>query len=256
MNLTLLKPLVFFDIESTGISTSKDRIIELYFIKLNSDGSEDHLHELFNPGIPIPAEATAIHGISDEDVKDKPHFSHKASELFSFLENCDFAGFNSNKFDVPLLVEEFFRSGINLDLEHRKLVDIMRIFHTMEPRNLAAAVKFYCDKELHNAHSAKYDTIATFEILKAQLLKYPNLDPSVEGLHKLSAQKGQVDLAGRIVKNERNEELFNFGKHKGRLVKDVLKREPSYYDWMMQSDFTYDTKNELTKIRLKLLNEH
>ncbi len=255
MNLTLTKPLVFFDIESTGISTSKDRIIELYLIKLNPEGTEEHLHELYNPGIPIPAEASAIHGIYDKDVKDKPSFTQKAAELNLFLDNCDFAGFNSNKFDVPLLVEEFYRAGLNLDIEHRKLVDVMRIFHTMEPRNLAAAVKFYCDKELENAHSAKYDTIATFEILKAQLEKYPTLDKTIEGLHKLSAQNGQVDLAGRIVMNDRKEEVFNFGKHKGKLVKEVLKREPSYYDWMMQSDFTANTKNELTKIRLRLLNE-
>jgi DNA polymerase-3 subunit epsilon len=253
--LQLHKPLIFFDIESTGINTSKDRIIEIYLIKMLPDGSEVHLHEFYNPGIPIPAEATAIHGIKDEDVKDKPSFAEKAHELKQFLHDSDFAGFNSNKFDVPLLVEEFYRAGTEFDIEKRKFVDIMRIFHTMEPRNLAAAFKFYCNKELENAHSAKYDTLATLDILKAQLIKYPDLDKNVEGLHKISAQGNQADLAGRIVYNEKNQEVFNFGKHKGKLVKDVFKKEPSYYDWMVQSDFTANTKAVLTRIRLSMLNE-
>jgi DNA polymerase-3 subunit epsilon len=255
MSIQLTKPLVFFDIESTGISTSKDRIIEIYFIKLLPDEKEVHLHEYYNPGIPIPAEATAIHGITDEFVKDKPSFAEKAHQLKHFLDDCDFAGFNSNKFDVPLLVEEFYRSGIELDIDKRKFVDVMRIFHMMEPRNLAAAFKFYCNQDLENAHSAKYDTQATFDILKAQINRYPDLDKSIDGLHKLSAQNNQVDLAGRIIYNEKNEEVFNFGKHKGKLVKEVFKKEPSYYDWMVQSDFPANTKNILTKIRLSMIGE-
>lgn len=207
MSIIITKPLVFFDIESTGISTSKDRIVEIYLIKLKPDGTEDHLHEYYNPGIPIPAEVTAIHGITDEFVKDKPSFMEKANELKQFLEHCDFAGFNSNKFDVPLLVEEFYRAGIEFEIDNRKFVDAMKIFHVMEPRNLAAAFKFYCHKDLENAHSAKYDTMATFDILKAQLERYPDLDKSVEGLHKLSAQNGQVDLAGRIVYNDKKKKF-------------------------------------------------
>jgi DNA polymerase-3 subunit epsilon len=253
--IELHRPLVFFDLETTGISVSKDRIIEIYLIKIMPDESEVHLHELYNPGIPIPAEATAIHGISDEEVKDKPSFAERAHELRTFLEHCDFAGFNSNKFDVPLLVEEFFRAGVEFDIDKRRYIDAMRIFHTMEPRNLAAAYKFYCDKNLENAHSAKYDTLATLDILRAQLNRYPEMDRSIEGLHKLSAQNNQADLAGRIIFNDQKQEIFNFGKHKGRIVKEVLKKEPSYYEWMMQSDFAANTKQVLTKIRLSMLND-
>lgn len=255
MSLTLTKPLVFFDIESTGISTSKDRIIEIYLIKLKPDGSEDHMHEYYNPGIPIPAEATAVHGITDDFVKDKPLFLERANALKQFLEHCDFAGFNSNKFDVPLLVEEFYRAGIEFEIENRKFVDAMKIFHVKEPRNLAAAFQFYCNKALDNAHSAKFDTMATLEILRAQLERYPDLEANVESLHNLSAQKDLVDLAGRIVYNEKKEEIFNFGKHKGKLVREIFKKEPSYYDWMVQNDFPANTKNVLTKIRLSMLGE-
>ena len=253
--LRLTKPLVFFDLETTGVSITKDRILEIYLIKLLPDEKEIHLHEFFNPGIPIPPEATAIHGITDEDVKDKPSFSEKAHELRSFLEHCDFAGFNSNKFDVPLLFEEFFRAGVEFDLEKRKFVDVMRIFHMMEPRNLEAAVRFYCHRELENAHSAKHDTIATFDVLRAQLDRYPVLEPTVDGLHKMTAQNNLVDLAGRMVYDEQRREVFNFGKHKGKLVREVLKREPSYYDWIVQSDFAANTKQALTRIRLSMLQD-
>ncbi|MCC6721185.1 MAG: 3'-5' exonuclease [Bacteroidia bacterium] len=251
----LKKPLVFFDLETTGISTSKDRIIELYIIKIMTDESEIHLHKFFNPGIPIPPEATAIHGITNEDVKDKPMFAEKAEEINTFIDNCDFAGFNSNKFDVPILVEEFYRAGVELNIESRKFIDVMRIFHTMEPRNLSAAYRFYCNKELESAHSAKFDTIATFDIFKSQLDKYNEIDKSIDGLHKLSASNGQVDLAGRIILNQKNEEIFNFGKHKGKRVIDVFKAEPSYYNWIMDNDFPMNTKNIITKIRLNLINE-
>lgn len=253
--LQLSKPLVFFDIESTGINISHDRIIEIYLVKVLPDEQEIHLHEFFNPGIPIPKEATAVHGISDEDVKDKPSFAEKAHAIKNFIGDSDFAGFNSNKFDVPILVEEFYRAGLEFDLDKRKCIDIMRIFHVMEPRNLAAAYKFYCNSNLENAHSAKFDTLATRDILKAQILRYPALDATVEGLHKLSAQGNAADLAGRIVYNDKHQEVFNFGKHKGKLVKEVLKKEPSYYDWMVQGDFAANTKAVLTRIRLSIINE-
>ncbi|MCB9252845.1 MAG: 3'-5' exonuclease [Flavobacteriales bacterium] len=253
--LELKNPLIIFDIESTGVNTFKDRIIEIYLIKIFPDLSEEHLHFYFNPGIPIPAEATAIHGIRDEDVKDMPNFTEKAHQLNSFFEKCDLGGFNSNKFDVPILVEEFYRAGIQFELEKRKFVDVMRIYHTMEPRNLSAAYKYYCDKELDNAHSAKYDTIATYEILKAQIEKYPELDSNTDALHEISIQGNLVDLAGRIAYNEKKEEVFNFGKHKGKPVREVFKKESSYYDWMMQSEFPANTKNILTRIRLSMLKE-
>lgn len=252
----LKNPLIFFDLETTGISTSKDRIIELYLIKVMPDQSEIHFHEFFNPGISIPPEATAIHGITNEDVKDKPKFVDKADSINYFIANCDFAGFNSNKFDVPILVEEFYRAGIELNIENRKFIDVMRIFHTMEPRNLSAAYKFYCDKNFENAHSAKFDTMATYDIFKAQLEKYSEIDKTIEGLHKLSASNGQVDLAGRIILNQKNEEIFNFGKHKGKRVIDVFKTEPSYYNWIMESDFAVNTKNVITKIRLNMMNSN
>ena len=254
MQLILNKPLVLFDLETTEISLTRDRIIEIYLIRLMPDGREMHHHEFFNPGMPIPPEATAIHGITDDDVKDKPFFSDKANELKQFIDSADLAGFNSNKFDVPILVEEFLRAGIDFEFEKRNLIDVMRIFHVMEPRNLAAALRFYCNREIENAHSAKYDTIATLDVLKAQMERYPDLDHSAEGLHKLSAQSDMVDLAGRIVYNENREEVFNFGKHKGKKVREVFKKEPSYYDWMIQSDFSAQTKKILTRIRLSMID--
>jgi DNA polymerase-3 subunit epsilon len=225
--------------------------VEIYFIKIMPDGEEKHLHELLNPEIPIPAEVSAMHGIYDKDVKDKPIFTDKAGMLKDFIGNSDFAGFNSNKFDFPMLVQEFHRAGIEFNINERKFVDAQRIFHAMEPRNLTAAYRFYCKKELENAHSAKADTIATWEIIQQQLEFYPQLENNVEALNKLSGQDNLVDLAGRIIRNEGGKEIFNFGKHRGKTVEEVLKKEPSYYEWMMKGDFPENTKRVMTELRLK-----
>ena len=255
MFINLSRPLVFFDLETTGINTTNDRIVEIFLLKLNPDGTEEQKRYLLNPGIPIPDAASKIHGIYDKDVVGQPTFADLAKELMVFLEQCDFAGFNSNRFDFPMLVEEFLRLNIDFDFESRRFIDVQRIFHVMEPRNLAAAYRFYCNKELVNAHSAEADTVATYEILKAQMGKYTQLEPSIDFLHHFSGQSNLVDLAGRIVKNEKGEEVFNFGKHRGKLVKDVFKAEPSYYDWMMKGDFPQQTKNVLTKLRLREFNQ-
>lgn len=254
MKLVLNKPLVVFDLETTGINTSKDRIVELYMIKVQPDGSRTDLYQRYNPEIPIPPEITAIHGISDADVANKPVFKEKANELNQFLLNCDFAGFNSNKFDFPMLVEEFYRAGIDFEVSKRKFIDAQKIFHLMEPRNLSAAFKFYCSKDLDNAHSAKADTEATWEIIQSQLDKYTNLEPNIEYLHKFSGQNNLADLAGRLVYNDKQEVVFNFGKHKGKRVEDVFKTDYGYYDWMMQGDFPLQTKKVLTQIKLNSIN--
>ncbi len=255
MFIQLHRPLVFFDLETTGVSTAHDRIIEIFLIKLMPDGEEDRKRYLLNPGIPIPEQASAIHGIYDKDVAGQPTFPEIGKELAAYLEQCDFAGFNSNRFDFPMLVEEFLRYDIPFDSENRKFVDVQRIFHVLEPRNLAAAYKFYCSKELTNAHTAEADTQATFEILRAQIQKYDQLEPSLDFLHHFSGQSNLVDLAGRIVKNEKGEEVFNFGKHKGKTVQEVFRTEPSYYDWMMRGDFPLQTKNVLTRLRLREFNK-
>ena len=255
MFIELKRPLVFFDLETTGVNMTHDRIIEIYLIKLMPGGEEEHRHELLNPGIPIPDQVSKIHGIYDKDVADKPRFADVAHELVKFLDNCDFAGFNSNRFDFPMLVEEFLRYNIEFDIQNRKFVDVQRIFHLMEPRNLAAALRFYCGKELVNAHSAQADTVATLDILKAQLEKYSNLNPNLDSLHSFSGQSNLVDLAGRIVYNEQGAEVFNFGKYKGKTVKEVFRNDPSYYDWMMKGDFPMQTKNVLTRLRLREFNQ-
>lgn len=251
MKLKLHKPLVVFDLETTGINTSTDRIVELYAIKVSPDGFEDHLHEYFNPTIPIPHEVSLIHGIYDKDVADKPTFKDKAHELNTFVANADFGGFNSNRFDFPMLVEEFYRAGIDFETEGRKFVDAQRIFHTKEPRNLGAAVKFYCNSELENAHSAKADTVATWDVIKSQLERYTDLEPTVDALHKFSGQDNLVDLAGRIRRNDKGNPIFFFGKYKGKEVVSVFAKDPSYYDWMMRGDFAQHTKKVITKLRLE-----
>jgi DNA polymerase-3 subunit epsilon len=254
MKLVLTKPLVIFDLETTGINTSKDRIVELYMIKVQPDGARTDLYQRYNPEIPIPPEITAIHGISDADVANEPIFKDKANELNQFLMNCDFAGFNSNKFDFPMLVEEFYRAGIDFEVSKRKFIDAQKIFHLMEPRNLSAAFKFYCSKELNNAHSAKADTEATWEIIQSQLERYTSLEPNIEYLHKFSGQNNLADLAGRLLYNDKQEVVFNFGKHKGKRVEDVFKTDYGYYDWMMQGDFPLQTKKVLTQIKLNSIN--
>jgi DNA polymerase-3 subunit epsilon len=254
MQLNLKRPLVVFDLETTGINISNDRIVEICTIKVFPDGTEEVKTQRFNPQIPIPKEVTAIHGITNEDVKDEPIFADKARELNEYLKGCDFAGFNSNKFDFPMLVEEFLRAKVDFDPEDRKFIDVQRIFHVMEQRNLVAAYKFYCDKVLEKAHSAEADTSATLEVLKAQLQRYDNLKNDIEFLHSFSGQTNFVDLAGRMIYDAKGREVFNFGKHKGKSVSDVLKAEPAYYEWIMQNDFPLDTKRRLTQIRLRGFN--
>ncbi len=251
MILNLKRPLVIFDLETTGISISTDRIIEMATIKIDVDGKEEVKTQRFNPTMPIPAEASAIHGIYDEDVADKPTFAEKAKEYAEYFKGCDFGGFNSNKFDFPMLVEEMLRANVEFETEGRKFVDVQRIFHQMEQRTLSAAYKFYCDKTLENAHSAEADTIATYEVLKAQIERYKEIGNDMESLHKISGQSNLVDLAGRIVLNDKGQEVFNFGKHKGKMVSYVFKNEPGYYQWMMDSDFSLDTKRKLTKIKMQ-----
>lgn len=256
MKLNLKNPLVFFDLETTGINISRDRIIEISFLKIFPNGDEEIKSKRVNPGMPIPPQSTAIHGITDEDVKDCPSFRQIAKSLASQIEGCDLAGFNSNRFDVPMLAEEFLRADIDFDMSKRKFIDVQIIFHKKEPRTLEAAYKFYCDKELVDAHSAEADTRATYEVLKSQLKHYPDLVNDVEALSKdYGSFNDNVDFAGRFVYDENNIEVFNFGKHKGKSVVEILKREPGYYGWMMDGDFPLNTKQVLTKIRLRELNQ-
>lgn len=252
MELNVKNPIVFFDLETTGIDMVNDRIVEICILKVYPDGRTEVKTRKVNPTIPIPAQATAIHGISNEDVKDCPVFKEIARSLVQLIEGCDFAGFNSNKFDLPLLAEEFLRAGIDFDLKKRKFIDVQTIFHKMEQRSLVAAYKFYCDKDLTNAHSAEADTVATYEVLKAQLDRYPDLQNDVDFLSDFSARTRNVDFAGRIVLDEKDVEVFNFGKHKGRPVVDVLAAEKGYYAWMMNGDFPLYTKNVLTRIKLAM----
>jgi len=251
MLLNLKRPLIVFDLETTGISISNDRIVELCYIKVFPDGTEEIKTMRFNPEKPIPAEVSLIHGIYDKDVEHEPKFSDRAKFLSEKFQGCDFAGFNSNKFDFPMLVEEFLRAGVDFDVENRKFVDAQRIYHTMEQRNLSAAYKFYCNSELENAHSAEADTKATLEILKSQIERYDALENDIEMLHKFSGQSNNFDLAGRMIIDASGQIVFNFGKHRGKSVEDVFRKEPSYYQWMMDNDFALDTKRRLTQIKLK-----
>ncbi|MDR1918980.1 MAG: 3'-5' exonuclease [Tannerellaceae bacterium] len=254
MQLNLRNPLVFFDLETTGVNIVKDRIVEISFVKVYPNGKEETKTRRINPGMPIPPESTAIHGITDADVKDCPAFKEIAKSLAAHIEGCDLAGFNSNRFDIPMLAEEFLRAEVDIDLNRRKFVDVQTIFHKMEQRTLAAAYKFYCSKDLLNAHSAEADTLATYEILKAQLDRYPELQNDVNYLSQYSSYNNNVDFAGRMVYNEKKEEVINFGKYKGQLVADVLKNDPSYYSWIINGDFTLNTKKILTEIKLRGFN--
>jgi DNA polymerase-3 subunit epsilon len=246
-SLLLKRPLAVIDLETTGTNVATDRIIEIAIIKVFPDKTTQSKVKRIHPGMPIPPSSTAIHGISDEDIKDCPTFKQAANEIRQFMENCDIAGYNSNRFDIPLLVEEFLRTGLELDVKDRKFVDVQKIFHLMEKRTLAAAYKFYCDKNLENAHSAEADALATYEILEAQLLRYDQLQSEVEHLADFTKEDEYVDFARRMVM-QNGAEVFNFGKYKGRAVKDVLKIEPQYYDWMMKADFPLNTKQKLTEI--------
>lgn len=252
MKLNLKKPIVFFDLETTGVDVATDRIVEICLIRLEPNGNRQSMTIRLNPERHIPEDASAVHGIYDADVKDCPTFREKAEELKKVFDGCDLAGFNSNRFDIPLLAEEFIRSGVNIDLNSPRRVDVQNIYHKLERRTLVAAYKFYCDKDLENAHSALADTEATLEVLEAQLDRYPDdLQNNIDFLAQYSSRDNFVDFAGRFAYNAKGEEIVNFGKHKGRLVKDVLRVEPSYYNWMMQSDFTMNTKQVLTRLKYK-----
>ena len=252
MELKLNNPLIFFDLETTGINITKDKIVEISYIKVYPNGKEESKTMRINPGIHIPEPSTAVHHITDEDVKDAPTFKMVAKELARVFEGCDVAGFNSNRFDVPLLEQEFLTAEVDFDFSKRKFVDVQTIFHKMEQRNLSAAYKFYCGKNLDDAHSADADTKATYEVLKAQLDRYPELQNDVEYLSKFSSQNNNVDLAGRMIYNEQGVAVFNFGKYKGQPVVEVLKRDSGYYGWMLQGDFPLNTKKVLTRIKLSI----
>ena len=254
MKLKLTRPLAFIDLETTGVNVGSDRIVEISILKLFPDGTKETKTVKVNPTIPIPEGASTIHGIYDKDVKDSPTFKSIAKSLAVFLDGCDLGGYNSNKFDIPLLAEEFLRAELDFDLRGRKLVDVQNIFHQMEQRTLIAAYKFYCQKDLENAHSAEADIIATHEILEAQLDKYENLKNDVNFLHDFSYKTNAADLAGRIVFNAKGVEVFNFGKHKDKSVAEVFQKEPSYYNWMMNGDFPLYTKKVITNIRLRALS--
>ncbi|MBQ0006763.1 MAG: 3'-5' exonuclease [Alistipes sp.] len=252
MQLNLKNPLLFFDIESTGLNVATDRIVEISAVKVFPNGTTEIKTRRINPTIPISPEAQAVHGISDEDVANEPTFKQVAKSLAQWMEGCDIAGYNSLKFDIPLLNEEFIRAGVDFDFRKRKLIDVQNIFHKMEQRTLVAAYRFYCDRNLDDTHSAEADTLATYEVLKAQLDRYPDLQNDVQFLADFSTKTKFVDYAGRIVYNDKNEPVFNFGKHKGKPVKEVLTQEPSYYSWIINGDFTQDTKKVLTEIKLSM----
>lgn len=269
MELNLMKPLAVFDLETTGTNVATDRIVEISVVKVSPDNREQILTQRINPGIPIPKESSAIHGIYDEDVKDMPTFAQIGPKIAAFLSNCDLAGFNCNKFDIPLLVEEFLRNDIPFEMKGRRLIDVQNIFHKMEPRTLKAAYKFYCQKNLENAHSAEADAVATLEILKAQLDCYKDVEytssdgntckPIVNEMKALSEftyQQKFADLAGHLIYNSKDNEVFNFGKYKGKTVEDVFLIEPSYYDWMMKADFPMYTKKIITSIKLRGFNKN
>ncbi|GEO22860.1 3'-5' exonuclease [Cyclobacterium qasimii] len=266
MDLNIKTPIAFFDLEATGINISTDRIVEISILKILPDSTQELKTLKINPTVPIPLETSLIHGIYDKDVVDAPTFKDVARELFRFFEGTDLAGFNVLKYDIPLLVEEFLRAGIDFDIEKRNLLDAQKIFFMMEKRNLSSAYKFYCGKTLENAHSAEADTIATYEVFKSQIERYMGqeledlqgnkigiMENDMKKIHSLINEK-MVDLAGRFVFNDKGEECFNFGKQKGKPIAQVLKEEPGYYDWMMKGDFPLDTKRKLTQVKLRGFN--
>ncbi len=246
--LQLKRPIAFIDLETTGVSLSTDRIVEVAIIKLLPDDTRQVKRKLINPQMPIPKASSDIHGITDEMVKDAPTFKQAANEIKVFIDGCDLGGYNSNRFDIPILMEEFLRVGLDVDLSKRKMVDVQHIFYTMEPRTLSAAYKFFCNKELVDAHSAEADVSATIDVFMAQLDRYQNLGNSVESVLGVIGEEKIVDYARRFGFDDKGVEIFNFGKHKGRAVADVLKAEPQYYDWMMRGDFPLHTKQKLTEI--------
>lgn len=251
MKLNLRKPLIFFDLEATGLNIMTDRIVEIAYLKVYPNGNEESKRMRINPEMPIPAQSTAIHHITDEDVRDCPTFKQVAQSIANDFKGCDIAGYNSNSFDVPFLVEEFLRAGADFDFANSRFIDVQVVFHKMEQRTLEAAYRFYCNAELSDAHSADADTRATYEVLMAQLDRYPELQNDVEFLAKFTKYNRNVDYAGRIVLDDNGVEVFNFGKHKGRSVEEVLRIEPMYYSWIINGDFPLHTKKVLTAIRLR-----
>ena len=251
MELNLVKPIIFFDLETTGTDISKDRIVEICFIKVYPDGRELEYSKRINPEMHIPEGASAVHGIYDADVKDCPTFKEVAREIANEFEGCDVAGFNSNRFDLPLLAEEFLRAQVDIDLSRLRAIDVQVLYHKREPRTLSAAYKFYCGENLEDAHSALADTRATYNVLKAQLDHYDDMPNDIEALSKESSFTNNVDFAGRIVYDANGNEVFNFGKYKGMPVDAVLDRDPGYYGWMMNGDFSLNTKQVLTRIKLR-----
>jgi|TARA_B100000767_G_scaffold30526_2_gene26252 DNA polymerase-3 subunit epsilon len=254
MQLNLNKSICFFDLETTGLNITKDRIVEISILKVNPDGSEEKKTWLVNPEMPIPTVVIAVHGITDEKVANKPTFNELAKEVNAWIKDSDLAGFNSNRFDIPLLAEEMLRAGVDFDMKNRCSVDVQTIFHKMEQRTLKAALKFYCDKSLEDAHSAEADTMATYEVLKAQLDRYEDLDNDMGFLADFSSRKKIADFAGFIDYDKAGEECFSFGKHKGRKVTEILEKEPGYFGWLQSADFPLYTKKVLTAIKLRSLN--
>lgn len=255
MELNLTKPICFFDLETTGINITSDRIVEISILKVFPNGKEDKKTWLVNPEMPIPAQATAVHGITNEKVANVPTFKALAREIYSWIKDSDLGGFNSNRFDIPLLAEEMLRAGIDFDMKNRKSIDVQTIFHKMEQRTLTAALKFYCDKTLDNAHSAEADTIATYEVLKAQLDRYDELNNDTQFLAEFSTRRKSADFAGFIGYDSEGDECFSFGKHKGKKVTEILQHEPGYFGWLLDADFPLFTKKVLTNIKLRSFNQ-
>lgn len=254
MQLNLNKPICFFDLETTGINITKDRIVEISILKVNPDGSEKKKTWLVNPEMPIPEVVIAVHGITNEKVANEPTFNQLAKEINSWIKDADLGGFNSNRFDIPLLAEEMLRAGVDFDMKNRQSVDVQTIFHKMEQRTLAAAFKFYCDKNLEDAHSAEADTMATYEVLKAQLDRYDDLENDTAFLADFSSRKKHADFAGFIAYDKEGDECFSFGKHKGKKVTEILEKEPGYFGWLLSADFPLYTKKVLTAIKLRTFN--
>ena len=254
MQLKLTKPVCFFDLETTGINISKDRVVEISILKVFPNGNKESKTWLVNPEMPIPEEVSLIHGVTDERVANEPTFKELSKEINTMIKDCDLAGYNSNRFDIPLLAEEMLRADMDFDMKGRVAIDVQTIFHKMEKRTLTAAYKFYCDKSLENAHSAEADTLATYEVLKAQLDRYDDLENDSKFLAECSSHKKFADFAGFINFNKENEECFSFGKHKGKKVLDVLEKEPGYFGWLLNADFPLYTKKVLTAIKLRAFN--
>ncbi|MFT6842293.1 MAG: DNA polymerase-3 subunit epsilon [Psychroserpens sp.] len=254
MQLNLNKPICFFDLETTGINITNDRIVEISILKVHPNGKEETYTKRVNPTVPIPPEVTLVHGISDEDIADAPTFKDISKEVYQMIKDCDLGGFNSNRFDIPVLAEEMLRSEVDFDMKNMQSIDVQTIFHKMEQRTLSAAYKFYCDKNLEDAHSAEADTLATYEVLKAQLDRYAELENDSNFLAEFSSRKKFADFAGFIIYNKEGVECFSFGKHKGKLVTEVLDKEPGYFGWLLNADFPLYTKKVLTAIKLRAFN--